>query len=95
VGIHRSRRLAVPGPRAVDLYLVVRPGNRTVTPMFRVTRADGSRSKLRSVGRAAPVPAAWLSDARAVAVGVIATSRGGDPFDATWDLLRVVKRRPG
>lgn len=74
----------------VDLYLAVDPAAGTVQPMYAVEGGD-----VQHAGEAitllpqSPLRSAVQSENVALAVGLIATSRGGSPFNATWDHVDV------
>jgi len=83
--------VAIPGPDSLDLYLTVDPVAGTVQGSYRVTTAETSRQPVVP-GAATAIPATWLNtSARGLAVGIIATSSGGAPFPATWDILEVTQ----
>jgi hypothetical protein len=91
-GVAVSNLVSVPGLLAgagVDLQLVIDPAAATVQPRYGVT--GGS---LVNAGPAiALAPGSRLHDAvtgaPALAVGIIATSRGASPFAATWEFIEV------
>jgi hypothetical protein len=79
--------VAMPGPDSVDLYLTVDPAASTVQPSYGAT-TNGTSGQPTVLGPPTAIPAAWLnSSSRGLAVGLIATSSGGAPFPATWDIL--------
>jgi hypothetical protein len=83
--------VAMPGPDAVDLYLTVDPVAGTVQPSYRVT-TGGTSEQPRVLRTPTPAPAPWLnSTSRGLAMGIIATSSGGAPFPATWDILEATQ----
>jgi large repetitive protein len=83
----RSTPVAMPGPDAVDLTLVVDPAAATVQPRYAV-ESGGVVGPTRKLGAPVSVPPSWLG-AAAVAIGLISTSEGpGGPFPATWDFLK-------
>lgn len=79
--------LAMPGPDAVVLSLVVDPAAATVQPRYAV-ESGGSVGRARRLGPVVSIPPSWTS-AGAPAAGILATSSGpAPPFPATWDYLR-------
>lgn len=81
--------LALPGPEAVDLSLEVDPATASVQASYRTT-TSGILGPRIAVGPRQSIPGSWLtSSTRGLAVGVLATSAGGVPFPATWDLIEV------
>jgi hypothetical protein len=86
--------VAMPGPDSVDLYLEVDPGAGTVQPSYSVTN-NGVKGQRTNLGGPEPIPAGWVDGQKALAVGLISTSRGtAPPFAATWGLLEVVPEQP-
>ena len=82
-----KRRVSMPGPDHVDLYLTINVNKDSVRPSFRVTRAGVTRSR-KNVGARRALPQGWLEPG--LAVGIISTSRGPGPkFPATWDFIKV------
>jgi hypothetical protein len=83
--------VAMPGPDSVDLYLTVDPVAGTVQPSYRVT-TGGTSQPTTIVGPPTAIPAPWLNTStRGLALGIIATSSGGAPFPATWDILEATQ----
>ena len=87
--------VAMPGPDAVDLYLVVNPASAMVQSLYKVT-SGGVTGPLQAVGGAVAVPSWWFTNADfGLAVGIISTSRGAaPPFAATWDFIEAVAGEP-
>ena len=89
-GVATSKQFALSGgiPSAtLDLFLAVNPATGTVQPKY--ARNGGAAV---SVGSPIQLKGALLSalqGAPALAVGIIATSRGASPFTATWDFINV------
>jgi len=82
-----KKRVSMPGPAYVDLYLTVNVKKRSVSPSYRVKRGGVTRTR-KHVGGRRPIPATWLEPG--LAVGIISTSRGPGPkFPATWDFIKV------
>jgi len=82
-------RVRMPGPDFVDLFLTVRPSRDKVKAAYQVTTGAGVTKDKVKLGTF-NVPAGWTGGSKALAVGIISTSRGpGDPFPATWDFIRV------
>jgi len=92
-GVPSSTLIAVPGLLAgpgVDLQFVVDPAAGTVQPRYAY-----NGGALQNAGTAvALVPGSKLhaavTGAPAIAVGIIATSRGSTPYAATWDYIDLV-----
>ena len=77
------------GSDRVDLFLTVDPAAGTVTAFHR-SEVDGALGPIVRVGAATSLPRAWLEGDGGLAVGIIATSLGGEPFGATWDFVDIV-----
>jgi hypothetical protein len=72
------------GSDYVDLYLTIDPDTNKVQPSYSVN--GGER---RGLGTSLDIPASWLGP-KALAIGIISTSRGlGAPFAANWDFIKV------
>ncbi|RYZ22544.1 MAG: hypothetical protein EOO16_08730, partial [Chitinophagaceae bacterium] len=70
----------------LDLFLKFNPANNTVQPAY----ASGSGGAVTNVGAPIVVSGAVLNALRGttpLAVGIIATSKGGPVFTATWDYI--------
>jgi hypothetical protein len=81
--------VAMPGPDAVDLFLIVDPVANTVQPGYMVT-TDGVAGQAQALGGPEPIPAGWLGGSTSLAVGIISTSAGRGPaFPATWEFIEV------
>jgi hypothetical protein len=81
--------LSLPGPDAVDLFLVLDPAAATVQAAYSV-KNTGVMGPQILLGSPVSVPSSWWTGANGVAVGIISTSAGpGAPFPATWDFLEV------
>ena len=78
--------LTMPGPDAVDLSFVIDPVHSTIRARYAVVTGGASGVPI-PLGPAVAVPTSWLSDA-SLAIGIISTSHGADPFPATWAFLR-------
>ena len=90
-GLFQSQQVsaAVPGADYVDLYLVVDPAGPSVEASYVIAR-DGVRGSHTSVGEPIPMPLGWLTDmTNGLAVGIISTSSGADPFVASWAFVEV------
>jgi len=92
-GVPTSTVIPVPGLLAglgVDLQFVVDPVAATVQPRY----AFNGGSLLSAGSPVALIPGSKLhaavTGAPPLAVGVIATSRGGSPYTATWDFIDLV-----
>jgi hypothetical protein len=82
-----KRRVSMPGPDHVDLYLTINVNKDSVRPSFSVSRGGGTMSR-KNVGGWRVLPQGWLKPG--LAVGIISTSRGPGPkFPATWDFIKV------
>ena len=89
-------RAAAPvlGSDQIDLFLTVDPAAGTVTA-FRQSKLDGKNGAIVQVGGATALPRSWLSGKSGLAIGIISTSFGGEPFGATWDFVDVAYGRIG
>jgi hypothetical protein len=76
---------AVVGAQAVDLWLKVDPAAGTVTPSYSI-KSGGVAGPVTALPAEA-IPAGWLAGSTGLALGIISTSVGGQPFPATWDLF--------
>lgn len=87
VSNQRSKVVAMPGPDAVILSLIVDPVARTIQPRYAV-ESGGTIGPTVKIGTPVSYPSSW-SASGALAVGIISTSQGATPFPATWDYLKV------
>jgi hypothetical protein len=78
--------VSLPGPDAVDVSFRVDPVHATIRARY-VVISGGSAGPTVPLGPPVAVPNSWLSDA-SLAVGLISSTHGADPFPATWDFLR-------
>ena len=87
--------VTLPGPDAIDLYLVVNKTAGTVQPAYTLTNL-GVTSNIFNLGTPVAIPTAWLTDPTSgLAVGILSTSRGAAPvFAATWDFVDIVVGAP-
>ncbi|WP_376694907.1 choice-of-anchor D domain-containing protein [Wenzhouxiangella sp. EGI_FJ10305] len=77
------------GADYVDLFLVIDPAASTVAASYAIAR-DGAPGPRTAAGRPIAMPASWLSDAtNGLAVGIISTSSGADPFPVNWEFVDV------
>ena len=76
----------VRGSDAVDLYLALEPATGRLVASYAVTR-DGVTGPIATLPVDTTVPKAWLTGGTGLAVGIIATSFGAEPFTATWDFI--------
>jgi hypothetical protein len=83
----------MPGPDSVELTLEVDASNATVQARYRVTSA-GVQGPLVDLGPSVAIPPGWVYGTRALAVGLISTSRNASPLSATWDLIEVTSGTP-
>ena len=91
VKVQRTSALVMPGPDFVDLFLTIDTRKGTIRGKY-IATTGGDAEPRRSLGTPIKIPMKWFDRSRALAVGIISTSRGpGDPFPATWDFLHVVK----
>ena len=72
----------------VDLFIEVDPASALATAFYQVAR-NGQTSELIPADAATTFPANWLSSSTKLAVGIISTSIGAQPFPATWDFISV------
>jgi len=72
----------------VDLYIEVDPASALATALYQVTK-NGQTSALIPADAATTFPGTWLSNPTKLAVGIISTSIGAQPFPATWDFISV------
>ena len=84
---------AVLGADAVDLYLHVDPITLEVHASYQLAEA-GLSGPVITLPDVMPLPQAWLTQKTRPAVGVIATSIGGEPYAGTWDLIDVQSTLP-
>jgi hypothetical protein len=85
-----NKPLAMPGPDFVDLFLTIDPITGTIKGSYVATTGGvtGPRIKL---SKPIAIPSKWYDGSKALAVGIISTSRGvGPQFTAGWDSLQVV-----
>ena len=70
---------------AIDLYLTITPSTGAVQPSYRLIDAGGVAAPLVNVASPRTIPTSWLTNPNyGLALGIIATSRGGPTFTATW-----------
>jgi hypothetical protein len=85
------------GLEAVDLYLTIYPAAKIgpkIGAQVWETR-DGERSHVPTPELTAHrFPPRWVDGHEALAVGIISTSGGADPFAAIWRIVEVVKGGP-
>ena len=87
--------IGLPGPDAIDLFLVVDKAASTVQPAYSITNL-GVTSNIFNLGGPVSIPASWLTTATdGLAVGILSTSRGAAPvFAATWDFVKIFVGAP-
>jgi len=96
-GANSGKRYNIPGlldGNAVDIFISINPSQNTAQPYV---SADNSTT-LTATGPALSLPSNFLesSDAKGMAVGLIATSFGTGPeFSGIWDFINVTEDRPG
>jgi len=73
----------------VDLYIVVDPASAIASAYYQVSQGD-EPGELVEVG-VTDFPGQWLEGSTKLAVGIISTSVGADPFPATWDFISVTE----
>ncbi|MFN3404747.1 MAG: T9SS type A sorting domain-containing protein [Cytophagaceae bacterium] len=88
--VTENRQLSLPNgiPNStIAFFLTVDPEGKTVTPRYQIgTQMYGGGTPISLEGKLLDV----ITDHdKALAVGVIATSRGGSKFSATWDYIEV------
>ena len=77
------------GADFVDLFLVIDPAAATVLASYLIV-VNGVPGPRTAAGEAITIPTSWLSDiTNGLAVGIISTSRGADPFPASWGFIDV------
>jgi hypothetical protein len=80
---------AILGSDYVDLYLVIDPATLSIEASHVIAR-DGVRGPRTAAGQPIAMPADWLSDmVNGLAIGIISTSSGADPFPASWGFVEV------
>ncbi len=80
---------AIAGVDSVDLFLVVDPAASTVEASYVITM-NGVQGARTRVGEPITLPSSWLNDTtNGPAIGIISTSRGADPFPASWGFIDV------
>ncbi len=84
-----SVSLGIPGPATIDLFITIDTLSSTVQAAYAVN--DGGK---QDIGVPHSIPSWWHKGSTGVAIGLISTSRGGDPFAATWDLIEVASAPP-
>ena len=91
VRTQRATRLAMPGPDFVDLFLTINVRTGKMKASF-IETTGGDAGPRTALGSSIKIPATWYDRSKALAVGIISTSRGsGDTFPATWDFVHVSK----
>lgn len=75
------------GADFVDLIIEVDPASAIATAYYQITTngQTGAEVQVSSFD----FPAAWLTGSTKLAVGIISTSVGAQPFPATWDFITV------
>lgn len=71
----------------VDLILEVDPASAIATAYFQITKNDLTEQEVQVAS--VDFPATWLTGPTRLAVGIISTSIGAQPFPATWDFMTV------
>ena len=85
-----NKPLAMPGPDYVDLFLTIDPVSGTIKASF-VATVGGVAGPRIKLSKPIAIPSKWYDGSKALAVGIISTSRGIAPqFTAGWDSLAVV-----
>lgn len=75
------------GATSVDLYINVSPATNEAQPYYSL---DGGESVIALGGKITlPVEVLDATDNQGMAVGLISTTGGGEPFTATWDYIRI------
>ncbi|MBX2838157.1 MAG: thrombospondin type 3 repeat-containing protein, partial [Gammaproteobacteria bacterium] len=72
----------------VDLFLTVDPATQSVTASYQSV-VDGVTLARTNIYGTATFPLSWLTAPSGLAVGIISTSFGGNPFTATWDFIDI------
>ncbi len=88
----RVKKVKMPGPDRVDLYLLVDPVKHTIQGSYTTTKGAVTSAKI-TMGAAVTVPKTWFDGGPTrTAVGLSSTSKGpAPPFAALWDLIEVTK----
>lgn len=71
----------------VDLTIEVDPASAIATASYQIDNNDQTEQMVEVAS--VDFPAAWLSGSTRLAVGIISTSTGAQPFPATWDYITV------
>ena len=90
-GVYDAGRFSadILGADYVDLYLVVDPATASVKASYVIVR-DAVRGQRTPAGQSIAMPPGWVSDPiNGLAVGIIATSGGAEPFSASWRFIEV------
>lgn len=69
----------------LDFYLSVDPGTNSVQCSYTVNNGPEQILGIPKV-----IPADWITGT--MAVGIIATSRGAEPFPVTWDMIEIIPK---
>jgi hypothetical protein len=88
----RVKKVTLPGPDRVDLYLLVDPVKHTIQGSYTTTKGAVTSAKF-TMGTPVSVPLGWFTGGPTrTAVGLSSTSKGpAPPFPALWDLIEVTK----
>ena len=86
----RMKKVTMPGPDRVDLYLLVDPAKGTIQGSYSTTKGAVTSARVQ-MGQPVTVPKTWFNGpSTRTAVGLSSTSKGpGLPFAALWDLIEV------
>jgi TIR domain len=85
-----EKRLVLPGPDPVDLYLTIDPPAGTIGAEVWAT-ADGETSR---VARWNDIPASWIAVGETLAVGIISSRGDAAQFTAVWGPIEVFEGNP-
>ena len=86
-GVGMNEVPAIDAADCVDLYIEVSPATDTYLPRYSLD--DGATTPTIGGGVGRTVPDAWTDGSQPLAIGIMSTTQGGDPFVASWDLLEI------
>jgi len=86
--LNQNTSASIIGADYIDLYIEVDPASAIAQALYQIT-SNGQTGAITPVGTAITFPAAWLNNPTHLAVGIVSTSVGAQPFPATWDFISV------
>ena len=86
--LNQSASINVANADYIDLFIEVDPASAIATALYQ-TNHNGQLSEITPVDTAIDFPPQWLNNPTRLAVGIISTSIGAQPFPATWDFISV------